>query len=47
MDMESYYKGQIDMVKYLYELLLTAGIGDVVQYLSKCKVALEGEDNNG
>lgn len=45
MDMESYYKGQIDMIEYLYELLLTNGISEVVQYIRQSRIAVEGNNN--
>lgn len=46
-DMESYYKGQLDLATYLYELLVTKSVSEVVEYLSAVYDSTESRCRRG
>lgn len=46
-DMESYYKGQLDMVNYLYEMLTTTNLESVKAYLEAVYNSTESRVRHG
>ena len=46
-DMESYYKGQLDIVEYLYELLAQKNYNAITAYLIAVHNSIESRCRNG